>query len=78
MMFFGGAFHAGYYFISKPGLSPESANLIPQVVLNDFTNHLEMLSYLGCGGFLSEVFCFLSLHSMKGFRNGFAMATRWR
>jgi len=63
VMFFGGAFHAGYYFISNPGPSGESHNLIPQIVLIDFRNHLEVLSYLGVPGFLlgSIIFFKLSL-----------------
>lgn len=61
IMFFGGAFHAGYYFISKPGLSPDSYNLIPQIVLNDFINHLELLSYLGVPGFLIGSILFFKL-----------------
>jgi len=61
VMFFGGAFHAGYYFISVPGLSPELPNLIPQVVLNDFINHLEVLSYLGAPGFIIGSILFFKL-----------------
>ncbi|MDB5283136.1 MAG: hypothetical protein JWO06_2211 [Bacteroidota bacterium] len=69
MMFFAGAFHAGYYFISFPGMwvSLGEVNPIPVNILNDFRNHLEVLSYLGVPGFVVGTVLFFKLASDKRF-----------
>lgn len=59
-MFFGGAFHAAYYFISVPGLGL-GQNPISPVILTDFRTHLEMLSYLGVPGFAAGSILFFQL-----------------
>lgn len=55
--FFGGAFHAAYYFLSGDhGLHP--------LLIEDFTRHLESISYLGVPGYLlgTILFSFLAMH----------------
>jgi hypothetical protein len=71
VMFFGGAFHACYYFIANPGVAVDAPNLIPQVVLNDFRNHLEVLSYLGVPGFLIGTVLYYKLASNVRFAKWF-------
>lgn len=60
MMFVGGAFHAGYYFLSQPGLSGHGY-ILPQAMQEDFRSHLEMLSYLGVPGFVAGSILFFKL-----------------
>lgn len=60
MMFVGGAFHAGYYFLSQPGLSTHGY-ILPQAMQDDFRSHLEILSYLGVPGFVGGSILFFKL-----------------
>ncbi|HLP53046.1 MAG TPA: DUF6796 family protein [Chitinophagales bacterium] len=60
MMFVGGAFHAGYYFLSQPGLNGHGY-ILPQATQEDFRAHLEMLSYLGVPGFVGGSILFFKL-----------------
>lgn len=56
VQFFGGAFHAGYYFLSgEHGLNPD--------VLSGFTHHLQMLSWLGVPGYVVGTILFFRLAS---------------
>jgi hypothetical protein len=71
MMFFGGAFHAGYYFLANGGMNGEPLNLVPQAVLNDFRNHLEVLSWLGVPGFLTGAILYFKLGSDSRFPRWF-------
>lgn len=67
VMFFGGAFHAGYYFIAPTTTAP----LLPAMRQN-FIQHLEIISGLGIPGFIigSILFFKLALDNMfpKWFR----------
>ena len=59
-MFFGGAFHAGYYFLVHPAIGPHVHTLIYQ----QYIGYLQTISYLGVPGFIagSILFFKLSLH----------------
>lgn len=59
-MFFGGAFHAGYYFLVHPAIGPHIHPLIYQ----QYIGYLQTISYLGVPGFIagSILFFKLSLH----------------
>ena len=61
-MFFGGAFHAAYYFIAVPGVDAGGLNLIQEKALNDFRNHLHILSYLSIPGFVIGTFLLLTVY----------------
>ncbi len=52
--FFGGAFHAGYYFLSDQ-------RLVPSVLIADYIQHLEWLSYLGVPGYIAGTILFYRL-----------------
>ncbi len=65
--FFGGAFHAGYYFLSYPWLSVNNAPYISPLVWEEFKNHLEVISYLGVPGFVVGTILYVKLAWGKGF-----------
>jgi hypothetical protein len=62
--FFGGAFHAAYYFIAG------EHSLRPDVVAR-FIHHLEILSWLGVPGYLIGTYLFYRLASGKKFPTWF-------
>lgn len=64
VQFFGGAFHAGYYFLS-------GAHGLPPGVLSDFTHHLEILSWLGVPGYVAGTLLFFRLASDNTFQPQF-------
>jgi hypothetical protein len=72
--FFGGAFHAGYYFLAGTAFSTTPMPLVPVTTLNDFRNHLETLSYLGVPGFLIGSILFFKLGLDKRFPAWFRFA----
>lgn len=59
-MFFGGAFHAGYYFLVPPAIGPQ----LNSVVYQQHINYLQLISYLSVPGFIagSILFFKLALH----------------
>lgn len=60
LQFFGGAFHAGYYFISgSHGLHP--------LLIENFTHQLDIISYLGVPGYLLGTILFIILSVNPGF-----------
>lgn len=65
--FFGGAFHAGYYFLSDQ-------RLIPNTLTADFTQHLEWLSYLGVPGYIAGTILFFRLALDSRFPKWFRFA----
>jgi hypothetical protein len=65
--FFGGAFHAAYYFISgEHFLQPD--------VLDKFIRHLKVLSWLGVPGYLLGTFLFFRFASAKNYPAWFRLA----
>lgn len=56
-MFFGGAFHAGYYFLALP----ESGPHINTATLQQYTHYLELISYMGVPGFIAGSILFFKL-----------------
>lgn len=59
MMFFGGAFHASYYFlVMQHGISYE--------MVSNFREHANLLSYLGVPGFIAGNVLFFTLALQSG------------
>ncbi len=63
VFFFGGAFHAAYYFIASPPLDADGLSLIADEALNNFRIHLQTLSWLAVPGFLIGTVLFFKLAS---------------
>ncbi len=72
--FFGGAFHAAYYFISNTHNMSAQANFLYPSTVDNFKGHLEILSYLGVPGFLIGTILFFKLALNKRFPAWFRYA----
>ncbi|HWB64474.1 MAG TPA: DUF6796 family protein [Chitinophagales bacterium] len=73
--FFGGAFHAGYYFISAAVTTNTGSGApLAMAIVQEYTHHLEIISYLGVPGFLAGAILFFKLALDKRFPKWFKFA----